>query len=176
MYLNGADLEFDERHLRFAGIIFLLLLLLATAAEHSPWRLAASLFVSFFALHGLTSYVVEAYRVYRSNMFDVVSGSTQNIPPDALQYLRDEQSARLFDRPIAVADHWEAALALPGYRIIANLNDMAESKWSGRASKIYVIAPESQLDKAQKVLSAFADYSQVQWKQKRIDGTVIFSQ
>lgn len=176
MYLNGADLEFDERHLRFAGIIFLLLFLLATAAERSPWRLAASLLVLFFALHGLASYVVDAQRVYRSNRFDVVSGITQNVSPAVLQYLRDEQSARLFDRPIAVVDHWEAALALPGYRIIANLADMAQSKWSGRASKIYVIVPESNPNDAQKVLSAFTDYSQVQWKQKRIDGMVIFTQ
>ena len=176
MYLNGADLEFDERHLRFAGIIFLLLFLLATAAERSPWRLAASLLVLFFALHGLASYVVDAQRVYRSNRFDVVSGITQNVSPAVLQYLRDEQSARLFDRPIAVVDHWEAALALPGYRIIANFADMAQSKWSGRASKIYVIVPESNPNDAQKVLSAFTDYSQVQWKQKHIDGMVIFTQ
>jgi hypothetical protein len=176
MYLNGADLEFDERHLRYASIILLLLLLLATAAEHSPWRVAASLFVLFFALHGLASYVAEAYSVYRSNRFDVVSGVTQGISPAVLQYLRDEQSDRRFDRPIAVVDHWEAVLALPGYRIIANFHDMAGSKWSGRASKIYVIAPEYDLNRVQKVLSAFADYSQVLWKQQHIDGMVIYSQ
>jgi hypothetical protein len=181
MYVKGSGKvegpDFEERYLRFSGILFLLLFLLAAASEASHWRLIACFVVAFFAVYGLYDYVLTAYDVHQRNNFDAVSGMTQGgVSPGALQYLRHEQSVRLFDRPIVVVDPFEAPLALPGYRVIPDFHDMTQVKWLGRASIVYILVPESKLDMVPELLAAFADYNRSEWKQKDIDGMVIFSQ
>ena len=182
MYLKGSAISFDERHLRYAGILFFLLFLLATATQPSRWRLAASLVVSFFALYGLASYVQGAREVLGNNTFDPVSATTQPIvSPAALRYVREEKSP---GRPIAVVPSPEAGLALPGYRIIVvpvdyrSVEQIAELKWAGRTSGIFILVQERMLanGKAEKLLAAFVDYNPAQWRQKNVDGTVVFHQ
>lgn len=186
MYVRRASISFDERHLRYAGILFFLLLLVAL----DQWRTLVAkglvlMGVGAFAVYGLTSYAVGARELMRGRYYDPLSGTSQQIvSPVVLEHLRSEMTGHNWQRAIAVLPSLEAAIGLPRFRIIAIHLDfisremIAGQKWAGRAEKIFVIVQERMVDngKAEVLLKSFVDYEEGKWSQAQIDGMVVYSQ
>jgi hypothetical protein len=188
MYVSGASISFEERHLRYAGILFFLLFLIAL----DQWpNLAARgltlLIFGVFAAYGLTLYAVDARALMRGGFYDSLSFTVlPTVPPGALEYLRSEMAAYNWQRAIAVIPSPEAAFGLPPpFRIIApaDLNlfpveQIHRFRWTGRAEKIFVIVQEGMIEngKADALLKCFVNYEKAKWSQVRIGGVIIYSQ
>jgi hypothetical protein len=182
-YIHGASISLEERHLRYAGILFFFLFLVTL--DQWGTRIAkaiALLVVSVFALYGLTTYVVNARQLLQGRYYERLSWTIQPIvPTGVLDYLRSEMEAHNWQNAIAVVPR-EAALGLPRFRIIpVDLNiirALSEYKWAGRVERIFVVVPEEALSdgKATVLLRDFADYDEGAWSKARIEGWVVYSQ
>ncbi len=167
---------FDERHLRYSGIIFFLLFLVAM----DQWRVTvakscALLVVSAFAVYGLISYTQGTLEFMGGRYYDALSGTSQRHAPRAvLEYLHSEVSKHKWRRPIAVLLSPSAAIALPDFRVLVADN---LSK-AGRTDKIFVVVRENMLSNgaAETLLRTFPDYEFGSWSETRIDGMVVYSQ
>ena len=131
------------------------------------------------AAYGLISYAHGVRELIGGRYYDSLTGTSQrNVPPVVLEYLRSEMRRHSWRGPIIVlAESPEAALALPGFRLIdANLN--VTPQMAGRTDKIFVIVQEKMLSngKAEALLKAFSDYEFGKWRETRMDGMVIYSQ
>jgi hypothetical protein len=175
MYIRGALVSFDERHLRYAGTLSLLLLLVALDQRGRTVvaKRVALISIAMFALYGLTSYAAGARGLMRGAYYDPLSGTSQRIvSPVVLEYLRAEMKGHNWERAIAVIPTPEAAIAIPRFRIII-------ASWQncfGRAEKIFVVVPEWLSDRAEGLLNSFVDYRRNEWSELHIGKTVIYSQ
>jgi hypothetical protein len=183
MWLCGAPISFEERHFRYAGVLFFLLLLTAVDESHVPLaKHLAWVVVLVLGLYGLKNSVTGAYaqmHAYpRSGIYhDVVS-------PAILDYMRSEIIRGHFQRSIAAVPWPSAApvaLSLPGVRILLiypHLPLVASGTWPGRAEKIFVVMPEEVLlnGKAEIVLRLFTSYDFDSWRKTKLDGMVIYTQ
>ncbi|HZM85927.1 MAG TPA: hypothetical protein VFF31_05145, partial [Blastocatellia bacterium] len=187
MYVRGAAISFEERHLRYAGILFLLLMLVAI----NQWRESLAkavtiLIVGSFAVYGLTSYVNIAREFMRGRHYDPVSGvSMRIVSPVVLEYLRSEMAVQKWQDAIAVVPSPEAAIGLPRFRIIevhvdfSSLEEIAAGKkWAGRVEKVFVMVRETMRGngKAEALLRLFVDYDIEKWRQIQLDGMIVYSQ
>jgi hypothetical protein len=187
MYGREATVSFDERHLRYAGILFLLLVLVAMDQWRASWaKIVPILIVGSFAVYGLISYANGARELMRARHYDPVSGiSMRIVSPIVLEYLRSEMAVHKWQHAIAVVPSPEAAIGLPRFRIIDVHVDFASpekiaagQKWAGRAEKLFVIVQEKMQGngKAEALLRTFVDYDVESWRQMQLDGMVIYSQ
>jgi hypothetical protein len=186
MYLRGAAVWFEERHFRYVGILFFLLLL--TAIDQWRVRFAKGLawgVVIVLGLYGLKDSATRAYAQMSAGYYDPMTGIYQDIvPPAALEFLRSEIRRHNFRRPIAVVPSLSAALSLPQFRIIyidgqyLSLEEIAAHKLHGRAEKIFVVVQKDMLinGKAEVILRSFISYSFEQWRQINVDRMVIYTQ
>ena len=186
MNFRGAAVGFDERHFRYVGILFFLLLLVAV----DQWRVRAIkglalASIGAFAAYGLFSYANGAGELMEGRYYDPQSGTSQMIvSPTVLQFLRSEMTQHNWQNAIAVLPSPEAAISLPRFRIIANsldftpLEKIAGEKRAGHAEKIYVIVQRKMLEngKSEALLTSFVDYDPRSWSQLEMDGMVIYSQ
>jgi hypothetical protein len=181
MYLRGADISFEERHFRYAGILFFLLIL--TALDHSRVRFAngfACLVVIVLGLYGLKNSITGVYAQMR--YYDPTTGISQDISPAVLQYLRSEITGHNFQRPVAVLSSPTAFISLPRFRILHPFGGWLEhrygTKWVGRAEKIFVVLPEKLVlnGRAETVLRLLASYEFDKWKHTELDGMIIYTQ
>jgi hypothetical protein len=170
--------EISERFLRYAGLLSLLLLLVAL----DQWRTRvakgiALVIVAVFAAYGFTSYAVGARGLMGGHYYDPVSGTSQRIvSPVVLEYLRSEMREHNWKRAIAVLPTPESAIAIPRFRIIT---PPTRQNWFGRVEKIFVVAPKwmSENGEAEAPLKSFVDYKASDWSKLHFDdGTVIYSQ
>jgi hypothetical protein len=182
---NGTIVSFEERYFYYAGIPFFLLLLIAADQWRNAWARVIPIFaVGLFAIYGVTAYAHEAMR---NRHYDRGSGTAMLVvPPSVLDYLRSEMAAHDWRNAIAVVPQPEAAVGLPGYRILFSwqllesspLEDIVRQRWAGRVDKIFLIMNKAMLGdgKAAAVLKTFVDYDVAQWQQVPPDGMVVFSQ
>jgi hypothetical protein len=178
LYLAGSDVSFEERHLRFAGILFFLLFLLAASTRTSVARYSGPLVAGLFAVYGAFSYAKGIPRILRERITDASTGlSVRVASPAVLDYLR---SRRLDDTtregPVVVVPV-QVAVNLPGFRVIPyHLLDKA--RWNGRVERIYVVPRDDTLTsaRADTVLSAFPSYDRRSWGEVRFGKFVVFSQ
>jgi hypothetical protein len=186
MYLRGAAIELEERHFRYAGILFFLLLLTAI----DQWRVCfarglAWAGVILLGFYGLKSSATGAYAQMRAGYS--MSGIYQDIvSPAALEYMRSEITRNNVQRPVAVVPSPStapAALGLPRVRIIRifphlPLETSLRNKWAGHAEKIFVVMPEEMLlnGKAESTLRSFTGYELRNWRQTKIDRMIIYTQ
>jgi hypothetical protein len=170
--------EISERFLRYAGILSLLLLLVAL----DQWRTRvakgiALAVVAVFAAYGFTSYAVGARGLMRGHYYDPVSGTSQRIvSPVVLEYLRSEMREHNWERAVAVLPTPESAIAIPRFRIIT---PPTRQNWFGRVEKIFVVVPKwiSENGEAEALLKSFVDCKASNWSKLHFDdGTVIYSQ
>ena len=185
MYVHGAQISLEERHLRYAGILFFLLFLVTLDQWGTRMAKTISLLVvSAFAVYGLTTYASNASELLQGRYYGQLDFTIQQtVPSTALQYLRSELETHNWQRAIAVLPR-EAALSLPQFRIIpVDLNiippeKLSEYRWSGRAEKVFVVVPEQALadGQADVLLRNFVDYDESAWSKVQIDGMVIYSQ
>jgi hypothetical protein len=175
-YLRG--ISFEDRHFRYAGILFFLLLLTAADQWRAPLAKGlACLVVIVLGLYGLRNYTTFAYAQMRTGYYDPTAGISQAISPAVLEYLRSEVRRHNFQRPIAVIATPSAAISLPTFRIIIIGWEQQPSKWAGRAEKIFVVVPEELLkDETEVILRAFTDYEFDNWSQMKLGGMIIYSQ
>jgi hypothetical protein len=174
-FFTNTIYHFEERHLRYSGIIFFLLFLVAM----DEWRVSvakscAVLVVSAFAAYGLISYARGALEL-RGAYYDPLTATSQrDEPPVVLEYLRSEMKEHSWQRPIAMLLTPKAAIALPGFRILVADN----LPKGGRADKIFVIVQEKMLSNgtAEMLVRTFSDYEFGSWSETRIDGMVVYSQ
>ncbi len=185
LYFRGAPISLHERHLRYAGILLFLLLLVAIDQWRPPLKALGPLLVGAFAVYGLTSYAVSARELARERFYDPPSGTSQQIvSPVVLEHLRLEMLRHHWRHPIAVLPSTEAAIGLPGFRIIVIPQDfpipemMAGQTWAGRADKIFVVLQGNTLGagKAEALLKFFLDYEFGRWSQTQMDGMIVYSQ
>ena len=185
MYLRGAPISFEDRHFRYAGILFFLLLL--TAIDQWRVRFAnglAWLVVIVLGLYGLKTYVTDAYaQMRRAGYYDPMSGIYQQIvSPAVIEYMRSEATRHNFQRPIAAVTSLSAAISLPRFRILYtapnNIPPYNTRIWAGRAEKIFVVVPEEVLlnGMAEAMLRSFTGYEFRNWRQMSLDGMIIYSQ
>ncbi len=185
MYMQGANISFEERHFRYAGILFFLLLLVAV----DQWRVRSAKWLALvgvvvIGIYGLRSYVSDARELVRAGYYDAMSGISQNmVSPVVLEYMRSEITRHNFERSIAVLPSAAAAISLPRFRILympwySSLEEIADRKWHGRAEKIFVVVQEDMLTngKAEALLRSFVDYDPDGWSQLKMAGIVIYSQ
>jgi hypothetical protein len=176
----GVRISFEDRHFRYAGILFFLLLLTAV----DQWRvpLAKGLVwavVLVLGLYGLKNYATFAYAQMRAAYYDPMSGISQHISPAILEYMRSEVTRHNFQRPIAVIPSPSAAISLPRFRIIFIGWELQPlKKLAGRAEKIFVVVPEEMLlsDEAEAILRSFTDYDFDNWSQMKLSGMIIYTQ
>ena len=185
MYMQGASISFEERHFRYAGILFFLLLLVAFDQWRVPFAKGLALVgVIVLGIYGLKSSVSGARELVRAGYYDPMSGISQNmVSPVVLEYMRSEITRHDFQRPITVLPSAAAAISLPRFRILyipwyLSLEKIAGKKWHGRAGKIFVVVQEEMLTngKAEALLRSFVDYNTDRWSQLKMDGMVIYSQ
>src|SRR5262249_17139167 len=141
MYISGILINFEERYLRYAGILSLLLLLVVLDQKRTAVARGVALTgVAVFAVYGLTSYATGARGLTRGHYYDPLSGTSQRIvTPVVLEYLRSEMTEHNWKRAIAVLPTPESAIAIPRFRIII---PTSRHNWVGRVEKIFVVAPE----------------------------------
>jgi len=185
MYLWGAKISFDERHFRYAGILFFLLLLTAIDQSRVPLaRSFAGVMVFLLGFYGLVETAVGTYNFVQSGKYDSASGiSLDVLSPNVLDYLRSEVRQNNLQRPIAAVPRPTDVVALPGFRILliregpVDKNVYAQ-KLAGRGEKIFVITQEEMLGNgmAEDILRSFIDYKFENWRKVTIDGLVVFSQ
>jgi hypothetical protein len=176
-YLRG--ISFEDRHFRYAGILFFLLLL--TAIDQWRVRYAKGLACMAFVvlgLYALKNYSMSAYAQMRVGGYDSMTGISQAISPAVLEYLRSEITRHNFQRSIAVIATPSAAVSLPRFRIIIiGWDQLVPSKWAGRAEKIFVVVSEELLkDETEAILRSFTDYDFDNWSQMKLAGMIIYTQ
>jgi hypothetical protein len=174
-YFFTSTLYWEDRHLRYSGIIFFLLFLVAIDQLRMPVaKTCAVLVVGAFAVYGLFSYVRALERI-GDRYYDPLTGTSQlDAPPVVLEYLRSELRRHCWQRPIVILLSPGASIALPGFRIL-----IADSvPKAGRTDKIFVIVTENMLSDggAEVLLRSFSDYEFDSWSQVRMDGMVVYSQ
>jgi hypothetical protein len=180
IYFWSSTLYLEERHLRYSGVIFFLLFLVAIDQWPAPVaKGCVLLMLGAFAVYGLISYSHGVSELIGGRYYDPLTGtSQQNVPPVVLEYMRSEMRRYSWRGPIIVlSGSPEAAIALPGFRLInADLNVLPQM--AGRTEKIFVIVQERMLSngKAEGLLKSFSDYEFGRWSETRIDGMVIYSQ
>ena len=186
----------EERHFRYAGILFFLLLL--TAVDQWGVRFAKGLawfVVIVLGFYGLKSFrVTGAYAQMRTGYYDPMTKISQDfVPPAILEYMRSEVTRNNFQHSIAVVDSsTSAALSLPQFRILyfdglyltggqwPFLKMIAAPlTWAGRAEKIFVVVSEEEMlldGRAEAILRSFTDYEFKDWSQMKLDGIIIYTQ
>jgi hypothetical protein len=173
-YLREPDISFEDRHFRYAGILFFLLLL--TAIDQWRVRFAkglACLVVIVLGLYGLRNYATFAYAQMRAGYYDPMTGISQFISPAILEHMRSEVTRHNFQRPIAVIPSPAAGISLPRFRIIIIGWQQQPLKWAGRVDKIFVVVPE---DEAEAILRSFTDYDFDNWSRMKLGGMIIYTQ
>jgi len=175
-YFTNAIFYFEERHLRYSGIIvFLLFLVAIDQSGRSLAKSCALLVVGAFAAYGLISFTRSTLELGEGRYYDRLTGTSQKDQPAVvLEYLRSEQREHNWRSPMAVLLSPNAAIALPGFRVfVADRLPKA-----GRTEKIFVIVQERMLSNgiAERLLKTFRDYEFGSWNETRIDGTVVYSQ
>jgi hypothetical protein len=186
LYIRGANVSFEERHFRYAGILFFLLLLTAIDQWRVPFAKGLALVVVVvLGLYGLKTFVSGKLELMQAGYFDPVSGISQDIvSPDVLEYMRSEITRHTFQRPLVVVPSPAAAVSLPRFRILfipvqaLSVETITGQKLRGRAEKVFVIVPEETLlnGKAEAFLRSFIDYEFGMWSQVNMDGMVVYSQ
>jgi hypothetical protein len=184
MYLRGAPVSAEDRHFRYAGILFFLLLLTAIDQWRVPFAKGLALMVVIvLGFNGLKSSATGAYaQIRRPGYYDPMSGIYQEIvSPAILEYMRSEVRRHNFQRPIAVVPSLSAAISLPRFRIlyiVPHRKIIDERTWAGRAEKIFVIVPEDILlnGMAEAILRSFIGYEFQNWRQMNLDGMIIYTQ
>jgi hypothetical protein len=189
MYLRGAWVSFEDRNFRYAGILFFLLLLVFIDQWPARHVLSAKslawIVVIVLGLYGLKASVTATYAQMRIGYYDPMTGISQDIlSPGILEYMRSETTQQNFQSPVAVIPSASAAISLPRFRIIyfpgqyLTLEKIREQKWAGRAEKIFVVVQQEMLlnGKAEAILTSFTGYDIGSWKQKRLDGLIIYTQ
>jgi hypothetical protein len=184
MYLRGAAVSIEDRHFRYAGILFFLLLLTAIDQWRIPLaKVLAWVVVIVLGFYGLNGFVTGSYaQMRRANYYDPVSGIYQEIvSPAILEYIRSEVTRHNFQHPIAVVPSLSAAISLPQFRIIYLIpyRKIIDARtWAGRAEKIFVIIPEEILvnGMAESILRSFTGYEFHNWRQTKLDGMIVYSQ
>ena len=177
--VRGAQIQvsFEERQLRYAGIISLLLLLVALdQGERKMAKGVALIGVGMFALYGLASYAAATRVLMRGHYYDTLSGTSQTIvSPIVLEYLRSEIEEHNWQRAIAAIPGPQPAIAIPRFRIV---DVRRQQNWFGRAEKIFVIVPEWWVENGEidKLLNSFVNYRESKWSETHIDGNIIYSQ
>src|SRR5262249_53577295 len=159
---------------RYAGILFLILLLIAI----DQWRARfakslACLVVIALGFSGLRDSVTGTHSQMR--YYDPTTGITQDISPAVLEYLRSEMTRYNFQRPIALISTPTAYISLPQFRILHPIGNWMGykdgTKWAGRAEKIFVVLPETlENDRAEAILRLLTGYEFDLWKHTEIDG------
>jgi hypothetical protein len=177
IYLLSSTIFFEERHLRYSGIIFFLLFLVAMDQWQAPAaKTCALLVVVAFAIYGLSSYARGTLKLVGGRYYDPLTRtSQQDAPPVVLEYLRLEMRRHDWRRPIAVLLTPKAAIALPEFRILVADPPLPKA---GRTDKIFVIVREKMLSNgmAEMLLRSFRDYEFGKWSEMRLDGMVVYSQ
>jgi hypothetical protein len=178
LYLWGV-ISFEDRHFRYAGILFFLLLLTAVDQWRVPLAKGLVLAVVIvLGLYGLRNYATFAYAQMRAGYYDPMSGISQEMSPAILEYMRSEVTRHNFQRPIAAIPQPSAAISLPRFRIILIGWDRQPLKWVGRAEKIFVVVPEEMLlnNEAEAILRSFTDYDFGNWSRIKLGGMIIYTQ
>jgi hypothetical protein len=177
-YLIGSEIDYDERHLRFAGVLVFLLLLVAAATRTSVARHLGLVAASFFGLYGLASYATGVPRILHEGIGDPMSGVTVRVTsPAAVAYLREQQRSRATQAmPVAVVPV-QVATNLRGFRILP-FHAVETTRWSGRVDEIYVVPRNDALSSARvdSLLKAFAGYDRGSWRERRFGAFMVFSQ
>jgi hypothetical protein len=185
MWLRGAIISYDERHFRYAGILFFLLFLTAIDQWRAPMaKWLACVMIIVLGFYGLRHYATGAYAQTRDGYYDPVTGINQDLSPTVLDYMRSERVRHNFERVIAVLPSQPVAISLPRFRIIyiagqyLSVDMIAAQKWAGRAEKIFVVVQEEMLlnGKAEAILRSFTDYEFDNWTQMKLDGMIIYTQ
>jgi hypothetical protein len=177
MYLRGAEVSLEDRHFRYAGILFFLLLLAAIdqwgvpAAKSLVWAV-----VIVLGLYNLRNYAAFTYLQVRATYHDPKSA--------VLEYMRSEVTRHRVQRPIAVV--WPSvAIRLPEFRILLvdckalpSMDMRAALKWAGRTEKIFVVVPEEmhQSGDTEAMLRSFTDYDLDSWSRLKFDGITVYTQ
>jgi hypothetical protein len=178
LYLWGV-ISFEDRHFRYAGILFFVLLLTAVDQWRIPLAKGLVLAVVIvLGLYGLRNYATFAYAQMRAGYYDPMSGISQEMSPAVLEYMRSEVTRHNFQRPIAAIPSPSAAISLPRFRIILIGWDRQPLKWAGRAEKIFVVVPEEMLlnNEAEAMLRSFTDYDFDSWSRMKLGGMIIYTQ
>jgi len=185
LYLRGALISFDERHFRYAGILFFLLVLTAVDQWRVPWAKGlVCVPIVVLGFYGLKQYITGAYAHMQRGYYDRITGISQDISPTILEYLRSEVQQHHFQHPVAVIPLPVVAMSLPKFRILViagqllPLEKITALKFAGRAEKIFVVVPEKirTTSKAEAMLRSFIDYEFDSWRQMNLDGMIIYTQ
>jgi hypothetical protein len=185
-FIRQGSISFQDRYLRYAGILLLLLLLVAIDQLRSPLaKVFATLFIAAFSAYGLLSYTTKAWELTEGRYYDSLTGTSQQVvSPKVLEYLRSESVTHNWYRPIAVLPALDAVIGLPRFRIVyirldvVSRDAIASQTWAGRVDKIFVIVQEKMLrnSKVEALLQSFVDYEFARWEQTQLDGMVVYSQ
>jgi hypothetical protein len=178
LYFWGV-ISFEDRHFRYAGILFFLLLLMAINQWRAPLAKGLVLaVVILLGLYGLRNYATSADAQMRASYYDPITGISQEMSPAILEYMRSEVMRHNFQRPVAAIPQPAAAISLPRFRIILIGWDRQPLKWAGRAEKIFVVVPEEMLlnNEAEVILRSFTDYDFDKWSGMKLRGMIIYTQ
>jgi len=181
LYTKGSSISFEERHLRYAGIVVLLSALMAADLCGTRGRRIVMVLVGCFSLYGIISFAIGVRQTARSGDFDAVTGIQQSVVgPGVLRYLAAQAGGS--ESPAVFLPSAEAGLALPGWRIDAVQLDFTPlavietRKRDGRVPELYVVM-QSRMEtngKAELVLRNFRDYRREEWKRTDVEDSVIY--
>jgi hypothetical protein len=184
MFNAGSDVSMEERHLRYAGILFFLLFLIALDQRNDLRATYVKvLIVGIFGGFGLLSYASNARELTEGRYYDPLDFSLPHrMPPSVLEYLRSEQSAHKWRRPVALIPQ-EAVFELPQFRLIGLDARAWTGEWAqkcrlrGRSEKLFVIIPEEVPDsRSAALLKCLQDYDQNKWSRLQIGGMAVYTQ
>ena len=184
MFVAAAQVSMEERHLRYAGILFFFLFLIALEQQDAlRARYIKVLIVGLFGGFGLLSYASNARELTQGRYYDPLDFSLPHrMPPSVLEYLESEQSAHKWRHPVALIPQ-EAAFDLPQFRLLGLDARFWTGEWAqkcqlrGRGEKLFVIIPEEVPDsRSAALLKCLQDYDQNKWSRLQFEGMAIYEQ
>jgi len=187
LFVHGALILLEERHLRSAGtLLFVCALMSALAAGTPGWT--RGLFLALcvlMAVYGLGSFSYHELTTAKRQFLDRTSWTNQRI---------FDAAAIDFTREVYAREGRDALFVLPSYQlavtfpvdariIVIDLDYEPESKIAGHYSgrvpgHVYVLMPNIifDTDKGRALLSAFRDYAPSAWERKRFAEISVFFQ
>jgi hypothetical protein len=190
LFIHGALIELDERHLRSVGtLLFVCALISALAAETPRWMRGPFLALcALMALYGLASFSYHELTTAKGQSLDRTSWTNQRIVDAAAidfvrgVYAREGRDA-LFVLPLYGMAGIAVTLPVNARILVMNFEFIPDSEIAGRYSgrvpgHIVVLIPSSLFDtsKVRALLSAFRNYAPNAWERKIFANTSVFFQ
>lgn len=187
IYLKGGDVNFEDRHLRAAGmLIFVCVLAVADRLpRYSVSRLAVGVLCGFMSLYGCFAFARRAWSTKQGEIDHYSRTRQASVDANAIEFVRAAFAREGRDSVFVLPSADIACVFLPSARILTHLIEFeSEATISARTyrgrvrGRLYVILPTpiAQSVKGTLLLGEFIDYPLDAWERHSFGSSTVFVQ